>query len=175
MNELQRTRSPRLRHDLHAMLSSLRSSRYTRIATAYGTLCCTDGAQYSLNILAPKLIWRLALCSLSVQVSCLMVITVHGIVPPSCCMYFHRLHPRKYIQPSRGTNPMHCKNHETTITYTCLSYFLYTVYVKDVENVFKINEGGSLFLLVPVRLGGESLNPIYIPCVQVTVYYIPIS
>jgi cysteine protease ATG4 len=41
-----------------------------------------------------------------------------------------------------------------------------TVYVKDVENLFEINGGGSLFLLVPVRLGGESLNPIYIPCVQ---------
>ena len=30
-----------------------------------------------------------------------MVFTVHGIVPPSCC-----------------TNPIHCKNNETNITYT---------------------------------------------------------
>jgi cysteine protease ATG4 len=41
-----------------------------------------------------------------------------------------------------------------------------TVYVKDVERLFEVNDGGSLLLLVPIRLGGESLNPIYIPCVQ---------
>ena len=41
------------------------------------------------------------------------------------------------------------------------------VYVKDVEQLFEINEGGALLLMVPIRLGGESLNPIYIPCVQV--------
>ena len=28
-----------------------------------------------------------------------MVFTVHEIVPPSCCMYFLGLHPRKYIIP----------------------------------------------------------------------------
>jgi cysteine protease ATG4 len=41
-----------------------------------------------------------------------------------------------------------------------------TVYMKDVEHLFDVNDGGSLLLLVPIRLGGESLNPIYIPCVQ---------
>ena len=50
------------------------------------------------------------------QDSCLMVFTVHGIVPPSCCMYLLGLRPRKYIQPSRSTYPIHCKNNETTIT-----------------------------------------------------------
>ena len=49
---------------------------------------------------------------------------------------------------------------------TCVLIFP-TVYVKDVERLFEANDGGSLFLLVPVRLGGECLNPIYIPCVQV--------
>ena len=29
------------------------------------------------------------------------------------------IRPRKYIQPPRGTYPIHCKNHETTITCTC--------------------------------------------------------
>ena len=47
-----------------------------------------------------------------------MVFTVHGIVPPSCCMYFLRLCPQKYTQPSCGTNPIHCKNHDTTSTCT---------------------------------------------------------
>ena len=52
-----------------------------------------------------------------------MVFTVHGIVPPLCCMYFLGLDPQKYIQPSRGTYPMHCKNHETiTCTRTCIAY-----------------------------------------------------
>ena len=73
--------------------------------------------QYVLDILALKLIWRLAL---SVQVSSLMVFTVHGIVPPSCCIYFLGLHPQKYIHvhvhPLHGTYHIHCKNHETTIT-----------------------------------------------------------
>ena len=41
--------------------------------------------------------------------------TVHGIVPPSCCMYFLGLRPQKYIQPSRGTNPIHCKNYDTSV------------------------------------------------------------
>ena len=36
---------------------------------------------YSIDILVPRLIWRLALHGLSVQDSCLMVFTVHGIVP----------------------------------------------------------------------------------------------
>ena len=53
-------------------------------------------------------------------------------------------------------------------TKLCLTEdFLTSVYVKDVERLFEINDGGSLLLLVPIRLGGESLNPIYIPCVQV--------
>ena len=49
-----------------------------------------------------------ALYSLSVQVSCLMVFTMHGIV-----------------QPSRGTYPIHCKNHETTIT--CIYIYMHTM------------------------------------------------
>ena len=46
-----------------------------------------------------------------------MSFTVHGIVPPSCCMYFLGLRPWKYIQPLHGRYPIH---HETTITCTCL-------------------------------------------------------
>ena len=63
-----------------------------------------------------------ALYGLSVQISYLMVFTVHGIVPPLCCMYFLGLCPRKYIQPSHGTYPIRRKNHETT---TCITY-MYT-------------------------------------------------
>ena len=40
-------------------------------------------------------------------------------------MYFIGLRPWKYIQPSRGTNPTHCKDRETTncihCTCTCVS------------------------------------------------------
>ena len=56
----------------------------------------------------------------SVQVSCLMVFTVHGIVPPSCCIYFLGLRPWKYIHTTLARyNSIHCKNHDTTITCTC--------------------------------------------------------
>ena len=56
-----------------------------------------------------------------------MGFTVHGIVPPSCCMYFLRLPPWKYMQPSLTTYPIHCKNHETTITCTCTYIYDSTV------------------------------------------------
>ena len=49
----------------------------------------------------------------------LMVFTVHGIVLPLCW---------KYIQPSRGTHPIHCKNHGTTVTITCTQVLSYTSY-----------------------------------------------
>ena len=52
-----------------------------------------------------------------------MVFSVHGIVPPSCCMYFLGLRPRKYIQPSHITNPIQGKNYDTTIT--CMFFTLY--------------------------------------------------
>ena len=91
----------------------------------YSLLCAVQMAYstymyYSIDILALKLIWWLALYGLSVQVSCLMVFTVHGIVPPSCCVHSLGLRRWKYVQSSRGTYPIHCKNHETTITCTCI-------------------------------------------------------
>ena len=88
----------------------------------YSLLCAVQMAYstyYSIDILALKLIWRLALYGLSVQVSCLMVFTVHGIVPPSCCVHSLGLRRWKYIQSSCDTYPIRCKNHETTITCTC--------------------------------------------------------
>ena len=42
-----------------------------------------------------------------------------------------------------------------------------TVYVNDVLDLFEGDENQGLLLLVPVRLGSEALNPIYIPCVKV--------
>ena len=71
---------------------------YTRVATVYDlhatntriatvpSVRCTASVEYVLDILVQKLIWWLTLCGLSVQVSCLMVFTVHGIVPPSCAV-----------------------------------------------------------------------------------------
>ena len=41
------------------------------------------------------------------------------------------------------------------------------VYVNDVLDLFGDSESQGLLLLVPVRLGSEALNPIYIPCVKV--------
>ena len=44
---------------------------------------------------------------------------------------------------------------------------LCAVYVNDVLDLFGDSESQGLLLLVPVRLGSEALNPIYIPCVKV--------
>ena len=72
----------------------------------------------------------------------------------------------RYIhQTARVQDTIHFHQHCTILCLT--EDFLTSVYVKDVERLFEINDGGSLLLLVPIRLGGESLNPIYIPCVQV--------
>ena len=90
----------REQHDLYASYS-VQSSRYTRVYRWQRTVlqCRHSGDEANLVV------------SLSVQVSCIMVFTVHGIVLPSCCMYFLGLCPRKY-----------CKNHDTTIT--CIIYIL---------------------------------------------------
>ena len=45
--------------------------------------------------------------------------------------------------------------------------FLDAVYVNDVLDLFEEDDNQGLLLLIPVRLGSEALNPIYIPCVQV--------
>ncbi len=53
------------------------------------------------------------------------------------------------------------------ISYLCASLTNPpSVYVKDVLQLFETQPDTALILLVPVRLGSESLNPIYIPCIQ---------
>ena len=47
-----------------------------------------------------------------------------------------------------------------------------TVYLKDVEDMFKAESSApntALLLLVPIRLGSDALNVIYIPCIKVGV------
>ena len=53
----------------------------------------------------------------------------------------------------------------------CPSSYLRAVYVNDVLDLFGDSESQGLLLLVPVRLGSEALNPIYIPCVKVLKIY----
>ena len=61
----------------------------------------------------------IALYGLSILLQCV------GFVPQKGYMYFIGLRPWKYIQPSRGTNPTHCKDRETTncihCTCTCVT------------------------------------------------------
>ena len=59
--------------------------------------------------------------------------------------------------------------HQAAMFYSC---FPCAVYVKDVMDLFEEDESSGLILLVPVRLGSEVLNPIYIPCVKVYTCYV---
>ena len=84
---------------------------------------------YSIDILALKLV------SLIQSISTSQLhhgFTVHWIVPPSCCMYFLGLCPWNYMQPSRSTNPIHCKNHDAT------KLRVYTLYVYIHVHVYYI-------------------------------------
>lgn len=59
---------------------------------------------------------------------------------------------------------------------TCITMcppFFCAVYVNDVLDLFGDSESKGLILLVPVRLGSEALNSIYIPCVKVYLLTLP--
>ena len=63
-------------------------------------------------------------------------------------------------------------SHTSLFSHAHLLVFYTTVYLKDVEDMFKAEQTGSntaLLLLVPIRLGSDSLNIIYIPCIKVGV------
>jgi hypothetical protein len=53
----------------------------------------------------------------------------------------------------------------TPSLFSLLSLLL-SVYVGDVEDIYQSDSDQSLLVMVPVRLGSEMLNPIYIPCVK---------
>lgn len=57
----------------------------------------------------------------------------------------------------------------TGITEIILYSFMYCiVYSRDVQDIFESDQDQSLLVMIPVRLGSEALNPIYIPCVKVS-------
>ena len=69
----------------------------------------------------------------------------------------------KYIYLSYYLTCTNIFNHH----YSCYSNkFPSSVYVKDVLQLFHDQYDEALVLLVPVRLGSETLNSIYIPCIQ---------
>ena len=77
---------------------------YTRIATAYGTLCCTEGAKANLVV---SHIQSISTRKLS-----------HGFLQ---CMGLCRPRPHAICTSDGGTQPslgIHCKNHDNSYMYT---------------------------------------------------------
>ena len=71
-----------------------------------------------------------------------MVFTVHGIVPPSCC-----------------TNPIRCKNHDTTIA--CTSAVMTMQSILDVVHTAGKTERFELSVYVCVRCLTRAPNNLY--------------
>lgn len=67
---------------------------------------------------------------------------------------------RECVKNSRGEHPL-LEDLLVYVAHDC------TVYIGDILDIYEEKpHSSSLLLLVPVRLGSESLNPIYIPCVK---------
>ena len=90
---------------------------------AYGTLRHTASVQYVRSLMRSICTSQLSHSFYSAWDSTALVLYV------TMFCVFIPCRPRNYIQPSRGTHRIHCKNHDTTITCTIQPWYKINTYV----------------------------------------------